>query len=58
LGWGLSADTCRKHITPALQAAGWDDPPHAIAQERTFTDGRIVPLDNMVHRLLQKRTEL
>jgi len=51
------ADTCRKHITPALQAAGWDDPPHAIAQERTFTDGRIVPLGNMVHRLRQKRAD-
>lgn len=51
------ADTCRQYITPALQAAGWDDPPHAIAQERTFTDGRIVPLGNLVHRLPQKRAD-
>ncbi|MBU0702592.1 MAG: DEAD/DEAH box helicase family protein [Chloroflexi bacterium] len=51
------ADTCRKHITPALQAAGWDDPPHSIAQERTFTDGRIVPVGDKIHRLQQKRAD-
>jgi len=51
------ADTCRKYITPALQAAGWDDPPHYIAQERTFTDGRIVPVGDKIHRLQQKRAD-
>lgn len=37
------ADTCRKFVTPALQQAGWDTEPHAILEQRTFTDGRIVP---------------
>jgi dCTP deaminase len=27
-----------------LQAAGWDIEPHSIAEQRTFTDGRIIPL--------------
>ena len=39
---GTEADTCRKLITPKLQAAGWDNEPHSIAEQRTFTDGRIV----------------
>ncbi|GHU17849.1 DEAD/DEAH box helicase [Betaproteobacteria bacterium] len=36
------ADTCRVYITPALQTAGWETDPHSIAEQRTFTDGRIV----------------
>jgi len=51
------ADTCRKYITPALLAAGWDDPPHSIAEQRTFTDGRIVPVGDRIHRLQQKRAD-
>ncbi len=51
------ADTCRKYITPALQVAGWDDPPHSIAEQRTFTDGRIVPVGDKIHRLQQKRAD-
>src|SRR5881628_866951 len=27
-----------------LQAAGWDEEPHSIAEQRTITDGRIVPV--------------
>jgi type I restriction enzyme R subunit len=38
------ADTCRKWVVPALQAAGWDQEPHSIAEQRTITDGRIVPV--------------
>jgi type I restriction enzyme R subunit len=38
------ADTCRKFVVPKLQAAGWDNDPHSIAEQRTFTDGRIYPL--------------
>jgi type I restriction enzyme, R subunit len=38
------ADTCRIHITPALQTAGWEKPPHYLAQEHTFTDGRLLPV--------------
>jgi len=32
------ADTCRKYVVPKLQAAGWDDEPHSIAEQRTITD--------------------
>ncbi|MEI6211208.1 MAG: DEAD/DEAH box helicase family protein [bacterium] len=38
------ADTCRTSVTPLLQAAGWDTEPHAIAEQRSITDGRIVPV--------------
>ncbi len=38
------ADTCRKFVVPMLQAAGWDTEPHSIAEQRTITDGRIVPV--------------
>lgn len=44
------ADTCRKHVVPRLQAAGWDDDPHSIAEQRTFKDGRIVPVEEKVAR--------
>ena len=40
------ADTCRKFVVPLLQAAGWDTEPHSIAEQRTITDGRIVPVGN------------
>jgi type I restriction enzyme R subunit len=36
------ADTCRKFVTPQLVMAGWDTHPHSLAEQRTFTDGRIV----------------
>jgi len=36
------ADTCRKFVVPKLQAAGWDNDPHSIAEQRTITDGRVV----------------
>ena len=40
------ADTCRKFVVPKLQAAGWDNEPFSIAEQRTITDGRIVPVGN------------
>jgi hypothetical protein len=33
------ADTCRKHVVPLVQSAGWDNDPHSIAEQRTITDG-------------------
>jgi type I restriction enzyme R subunit len=36
------ADTCRLYVVPKLQSAGWDSDPHSIAEQRQFTDGRIV----------------
>jgi type I restriction enzyme, R subunit len=38
------ADTCRKSVVPLLQQAGWDNDPHSIAEQRTVTDGRIIPV--------------
>lgn len=38
------AETCRHLVVPKLQAAGWDNDPYSIAEQRTITDGRIVPL--------------
>lgn len=38
------ADTCRKYVVPRLQAAGWDSDPYSIAEQRTITDGRVVPV--------------
>ncbi len=35
------ADTCRLHVTPAIQAAGWEIAPHEIREQYFFTDGRI-----------------
>jgi len=52
------ADTCRKFVVPKLQAAGWDTEPHTIAEQRTFTDGRIVPLkDGRAKRRSPKRAD-
>ncbi len=36
-------NTCRKFVVPKLQDAGWDNEPHSIAEQRTITDGRVVP---------------
>ena len=51
------ADTCRKYVVPKLIAAGWDDDPHSIAEQRTFTDGRIVVTGEKVHRRQRKRAD-
>lgn len=36
------ADTCREFVTPAIKASGWGEAPCEIAEQRYFTDGRIV----------------
>jgi type I restriction enzyme, R subunit len=51
------ADTCRKYVTPKLVATGWDDEPHSFTEQRTFTDGRIVPIGNRVFRRPGKRAD-
>src|SRR5258708_5831710 len=52
------ADTCRTFVVPKLQAAGWDADPHSIAEQRTFTDGRIFPLkDGRGKRCKPKRAD-
>jgi type I restriction enzyme R subunit len=51
------ADTCRQWVVPKLQAAGWDDEPHAIAEQRSITDGRIVPVGQGFTRRPPKRVD-
>ncbi|MGH9908076.1 MAG: DEAD/DEAH box helicase family protein, partial [Pyrinomonadaceae bacterium] len=51
------ADTCRRLVVPKLQAAGWDDDPHSIAEQRTITDGRIVPVGKGFVRKPPKRVD-
>ena len=51
------ADTCRTYVVPQLQAAGWENAPHSIAEQRSFTDGRIVLTGETARRLEQKRTD-
>src|SRR5688500_12176887 len=51
------ADTCRKYVVPKLVAAGWDTDPSSLAEQKTFTDGRIVVAGNRVRRRSQKRCD-
>jgi type I restriction enzyme, R subunit len=51
------ADTCRKFVVPKLQAAGWEDEPCSIAEQRTITDGRIVPVGKGFVRKPPKRAD-
>lgn len=54
---GTEADTCRKFIVPKLQAAGWDDAPCAIQEQRTFTDGRVMLVAGNPRRGKRKRAD-
>ncbi|MBN2011959.1 DEAD/DEAH box helicase family protein [candidate division KSB1 bacterium] len=51
------ADTCRTYIVPKLQHAGWENEPHRINEQVTFTDGRIIVLGNKIRRGKQKRAD-
>ena len=51
------ADTCRTLITPKLRAAGWENDPHSIAEQRAFTDGRIVVRGTKAERRKGKRAD-
>ena len=51
------ADTCRLFVVPRLQAAGWDSAPHAIQEQRTFTDGRVVFVAGQPRRGRRKRAD-
>ena len=42
---------------PKLQAAGWDSDPHFIAEQRSFTDGRIVVRGGKAERKKKKRAD-
>ena len=51
------ADTCRRYVVPLLQSAGWEDEPHSIAEQRTITDGRIIPAGKGFVRKPPKRVD-
>ena len=51
------ADTCRKFVVPKLQAAGWDNDPRSIAEQRTITDGRVIPVGKGFVRKPPKRVD-
>src|SRR3984893_8546042 len=51
------ADTGRIYIIPKLVGAGWDTDPHSIAEQRTITDGRIVPVGKGFVRKTPKRVD-
>ena len=51
------ADTCRRYVVPRLQAAGWEDEPHRINEQVTFTDGRIVVTGRRGRRKEGKRAD-
>lgn len=51
------ADTCRQFVVPKLQAAGWDTEPHSIAEQRSFTNGRIVVSGTKATRLEKKKAD-
>lgn len=44
------ADTCRIHVTPALQNAGWNVEPYVIGEQRQITDGRILLIGGKARR--------
>ncbi len=51
------ADTCRRYVTPALVGAGWDEEPHRLNEQITFTDGRIVVVGHSARRRVGKRAD-
>lgn len=51
------ADTCRTYVVPRLQSAGWEQDPHSIAEQRYFTDGRIVVAGTRTARRKQKKAD-
>ena len=50
-------DTCRKYVLPKLQRAGWEDGPHSLTEEKTFTDGRIIVAGSGAKRRKRKRAD-
>jgi type I restriction enzyme R subunit len=51
------ADTCRQHVVPKLQDAGWEAEPHSVAEQRTITDGRVIPRGKGFVRKPPKRVD-
>lgn len=51
------ADTCRIYVTPKLRESGWESLPRSIAEQYTFTDGRVEFQGNKTRRGEQKRAD-
>ncbi len=51
------ADTCRVHVTPKIREAGWEQHPHSITEQKTFTDGRVEVRGSSIRRGEQKRAD-
>ena len=51
------ADTCRVYVTPKIREAGWEQHPHSITEQKTFTDGRVQVRGSVVRRGEQKRAD-
>ncbi len=53
------ADTCRTYVVPKLQAAGWDNAPFSIAEQRCFTNekGRIRIIGGRIVRGKPRRSD-
>jgi len=49
------ADTCRKYVLPKLYGAGWSD--DQISEQKSFTDGRIIPVGVKERRRPCKRAD-
>lgn len=49
------ADTCRRYVLPKLYEAGWTD--DQISEQKSFTDGRIVPVGRDHVRKPNKRAD-
>lgn len=56
-GVTTEADTCREFVTPQLVDAGWSAAPHAIGEQRSFTNGRIFVAGGKVRRGKHKRAD-
>jgi type I restriction enzyme R subunit len=44
-------------VLPKLVDAGWENEPHSISEQKTFTDGRILVVGNKARRLPSKRSD-
>lgn len=49
------AETCTKYVVPKLRAAGWDQEPASILEQRAFDAGRVVVVDGKSRRIKGKK---
>ncbi len=54
---GPEAITCRDYVVPRLIATGWNDGLRSIAEQQTFTDGRISVRGTRASRGEKKRAD-